>query len=152
MDYTKFPFSPEAMQDFFKQNDFTKYFKDMDFKGMDAEALMVAQKKNMDALMEANMAAAAGFQALFKQQLSIFEQTMSEARDQMKSMETGKIDGENAKLQAEIMKTAFEKALANMKALAETAQQANAETYEVISARVKASVAELRDMMDKSKT
>lgn len=141
-----FSFDVEKMTEFLKQNDFTKQLSGMKMPGFDAEAIMTAQRKNMDALVEANKAAAAGYQDLFKKQMAIFEDTMAEAQKQMKSFDTTKLDAEAAKNQTEIAKAAFEKALANMQALAEHAQKANAEAYEIVSARMKDSMTELRDM------
>ena len=112
---------------------------------------MAAQQKNMDALVEANKAAAAGYQDLFKKQMAIFEETMAEAQKHLKSFDATKLDAETAKAQAELAKAAFEKALANMQALAESAQKANAEAYEIVSARIKESLAELRDMATKAR-
>jgi phasin family protein len=146
-----FSFDVEKMTEFFKQNDFTKHLAQLRMPGVDPEALMTAQKKNMDALVEANKAAAAGYQDLFKHQMAIFEQTMAEAQAHLKSFDATKIDPENAKAQADLAKAAFEKALANMQALAETAQKANAEAYEIVSARIKESLGELRDMASKAR-
>ena len=146
-----FSFDPEKMTEFFKQNDFTKHLTQMRMPGVDPEALMTAQKKNMDALVEANKAAAAGYQDLFKRQMSIFEETMAEAQAHLKSFDATKIDPDRARAQAELAKAAFEKALANMQALAEGAQKANAEAYEIVSARIKESLAELREMATKAR-
>ncbi len=144
-----FAFDPEKMTDFFKQNDFTKQFAAFKMPGFDPEAIMAAQNKNMDALVEANKAAAAGFQDLFKKQVAIFEETMAEAQKHMKSFDTTKLDAESAKAQGELAKAAFEKALGNMQALAETAQKSNAEAYEIVSARIKESMSELQEMAAK---
>ena len=114
-----FSFDVEKMTEFFKQNDFTKHLAALRVPGVDAEALVSAQQKNMDALVEANKAAAAGYQDLFKKQMAIFEETMAEAQKQMKAFDATKLDAEKAKAQAELAKAAFEKALANMQALAE---------------------------------
>ena len=146
-----FSFDVEKMTEFFKQNDFTKHFAAMKMPGVDADALVAAQQKNMDALVEANKAAAAGYQDLFKKQMSIFEETMAEAQRHMKSFDATKLDPDAAKAQAELAKAAFEKALANMQALAESAQKANAEAYEIVSARVKEGLSELREMGNKSR-
>jgi phasin family protein len=146
-----FSFDVEKMSEFFKQNDFTKHLSQMKMPGFDPEALMAAQQKNMDALVEANKAAAAGYQDLFKKQMQIFEETMSEAQQAMKSFDATKLDPEKAKAQGELAKAAFEKALANMQALAESAQKANAEAYEIVSARIKESLSELRDMATKAR-
>ena len=149
-DKTAFPFDPEKMMEFFKQNDFTKAFTEGKLPGIDAEALFAAQKKNMDALVEANKAAAAGYQDLFRKQLAIFEETISEAQKQMKDLEL-KVDSKTAAARAEMAKAAFEKAIANMKDLADTAQKANTEAYEIVSARVKDSVEELKALGAKMK-
>lgn len=144
-----FAFDPEKLTEFFKQNDFAKQFANLKLPGFDAEAILGAQKKNMDALVEANKAAAAGYQDLFKKQISIFEETMAEAQKHMKSFDATKLDAETAKAQAELAKAAFEKALANMQALAESAQKANASAYEIVAARIQESLAELREMATK---
>ena len=146
-----FSFDVEKMTDFFKQNDFTKYLAQMRVPGVDAEALMAAQKKNMDALVQANKAAASGYQDLFKKQVQIFEETMAEAKEHLKGFDATKIDPDKARASADLAKAAFEKALANMQALAEGAQKANAEAYEIVSARIKESVSELRDLASKTR-
>jgi phasin family protein len=147
-----FSFDVEKMTDFFKQNDFTKHLSMMKMPGFDAEAMMAAQQKNMGALVEANKAAAAGYQDLFKKQMAIFEETMTEAQTAMKSFDAKKLDPESAKAQGELAKAAFEKALANMQALAESAQKANADAYEIVSARIKESIVELREMAAKARS
>ena len=124
LDPKTFSFDVEKMTEFFKQNDFTKHLSGLKMPGIDTEALMQAQKKNMDALVEANKAAAAGYQDLFKKQMSIFEETMAEAQKQMKGFDATKLDADKAKAQGALAKAAFEKALANMQALAESAQKA----------------------------
>ncbi len=140
-----FTFDVEKMTQFFKDNEFTKQMSAMKMPGMDTEALMATQQKNMDALIEANKAAAAGYQDLFKKQMAVFEETMAEAQKHMASFDATKLDADKTKAQAELAKTAFEKALANMQALAEGAQKANTEAYEIVSARIQESMAELRD-------
>lgn len=145
-----FAFDPEKLTDFFKQNDFTKQFASLKLPGFDAEAVVGAQKKNMEALVEANKAAAAGYQDLFKKQIAIFEETVAEAQKHLKSLDTTKLDADTAKAQAELAKAAFEKALSNMQALAELAQKANADAYEIVAARIKESLAELRELAVKA--
>lgn len=140
-----FTFDVEKMTQFFKDNEFTKQMANMKLPGMDTEALMATQQKNMDALVEANKAAAAGYQDLFKKQMAIFEETMAEAQKHMSSFDATKLDADKTKAQAELAKTAFEKALSNMQALAEGAQKANSEAYEIVSARIQESMAEIRD-------
>ena len=144
-----FSFDPEKLSELFRQNDFTKHLA-ASLPGFTPEAMLAAQQKNMDALVEANKAAAAGYQDLFKKQMAIFEETMAEAQKQLAKFEATPVDPEKAKAQGELAKAAFEKALSNMQALAESAQKANADAYEIVSARIKESLGELRDMATRS--
>ncbi|MCB1375762.1 MAG: TIGR01841 family phasin, partial [Rhodobacteraceae bacterium] len=82
--------------------------------------------------------------------MAIFEETMAEAQKQMKAFDATKLDADKAKAQGELAKAAFEKALANMQALAESAQKANSEAYEIVSARIQESLTELRDIAAKA--
>lgn len=147
---TPFPFDPEAMMDFFRNNDFTKTLQDAKLPNMDADALMQAQRKNMDALVEANKAAAAGYQDLVNKQLAIFEETIAEAQKQLKGAEL-KLEPDTAGKRSELAQAAFEKAIANMKDLAETAHKANSEAYEIVAKRVKESVDELKTLAETPK-
>lgn len=146
-----FSFDPEKMAEFFRQNDFTRQMASLKLPGVDADALMQAQQKNMNALVEANKAAAAGYQDLFRKQMAIFEETMAEAQKQMKGFDATRLDPEAARAQADLARAAFEKALANMQALAESAQKANSEAYEIVAARIKESMEELREMAAKAR-
>ncbi len=108
------------------------------------EAMMASQKKNMDALVEANKAAAAGYQDLFKKQMSIYEETMAAAQAQVSELKMDQLTPEAAAKQADLVKVAFEKAVANMTDLAEAAKKANADAFEIVQARVKESIEELK--------
>jgi phasin family protein len=147
-----FSFDVEKLTDFFRQNDFSKQLAGMKLPGVDPEALMSAQRKNMDALVEANKAAAAGYQDLFKKQMQIFEETMAEAKRQVASFDATRIDADKTKAQAELFKVAFEKALSNMKELAESAQRANSDAYDIVAARIRESMTELADLASKAKS
>jgi len=145
-DPKSFPFDVEQMTAFFKENDFTKAFATPKTSGVDADSILAAQKKNMEALVTANKAAAAGYQELFAKQVEVFEATLAEAKIQMTDFDPSKMDADSAAAQGEVAKVAFEKALGNMTALAEGAQKANAEAFEVVYASIKDSVSELQDM------
>ncbi|MBB5222107.1 phasin family protein [Amaricoccus macauensis] len=145
-----FSFDVDKMTEFFKQNDFSKQLANLKIPGVDTDAMVAAQQKNMDALVEANKAAAAGYQDLFRKQVAIFEETMSEARKQLSSFDTTKLDADAAKAQGDLARAAFEKAIGNMQALAESAQKANSDAYDIVAARIRESMTELRDMANKA--
>ena len=145
-DPKSFPFDLEQMTEFFKANDFTKAFAAPTMPGIDADAILAAQKKNMATLVAANKAAAVGYQDLFAKQVEVFEATLAEAQKQIADFDPSKVDADSATAQGEVAKVAFDKALGNMTALAEGAQKANADAFEVVSAGIKDSVNDLQDI------
>ncbi|RMF40242.1 MAG: phasin family protein [Alphaproteobacteria bacterium] len=147
-DKSLFPIDPEKMMEMFKLPDITKAMAGMKLPQFDAAELMALQQKNMEALTRANKAAAEGYQALFKQQLHIFEQTMTELQAEMRKFDPMKSPADATK-QAELARHAFEKAVENMTALAEAAQKANSEAMEIVNARVRDSLEELKAMSEK---
>lgn len=141
-------FDPTQFSDLFKSYDMSKFFP-KSAADLDPSALMESQKKNMDALIEANKKAAEGYKALFEKQVKVFEATMTEARQQAEGFDATNISTEAAQAQAEYAKAAFEKAVENMTALAEEAQKANTDAYQVVASRVEDSVKELQAIASK---
>lgn len=137
------PFDPSKFQEMFSSMDPSKFFDMSAIKGFDQSALFTAQKKNMDALVSAQKAAAAGYQDLFEKQVAIFQETMKAAQAQISEVTKADPGADAAGKQAELTSKAFERAIANAQELAEAAHKANSEAYEIVRARVEASVAEL---------
>lgn len=140
------PFDPAKMVEMMKSADFTKMFDFSQFKGLDQSAMFDAQKKNMDALVAAQQAAAAGYQDLFQKQVTIFQATIAAAQEQIAELGNAGSPTDAAAKQAELTKKAYETALANVNELTEAAQKANAEAFEIVKARVEASVKELQSL------
>ena len=148
-DKNLFAFDPEKFAEMFKSADMTKFFDASKLPSFDFDSMLAAQQKNMDALVEANKAAAAGYQDLFKKQVSIFEETMAAAQSQISEIKMDALTPEAAAKQGELVKTAFETAIANMTDLAEAAKKANSEAFEIVQTRVKESVEELKTITTK---
>ncbi|MBL4806344.1 MAG: TIGR01841 family phasin [Rhodobacteraceae bacterium] len=144
-----FPFNIDKMTEFFKNNDFASGFSGGKMPG-NTDELIAGQKKNMEALVEANKAAAASYQELFTKQVEVFETTMKEAQAKFSGVEAPKMDAESMTAQSEAAKSAFEKALKNMGELATGAQKANADAMEIVTTRVQESVKEFQDIAKKS--
>jgi phasin family protein len=117
--------------------------------GVDLPALMEAQRKNIQALQEANQKAYSGALALAQRQAEILEETMQEWQSAAKEL-TSKSAAENvASKQADLAKKAIENAIANMRELAEMAVNSQTQAYEVIGKRVQTGIEELRDYLKK---
>ena len=143
--FDKFPgFDAEKMSEMFKTADMTKFFENAKVPGFDPEAIAAAQQKNMEAFVEANKAAAAGYQEVFKRQVAMFEETMSSMQKQMSEMKMDQLSPEGAQRQADLMKESFEKAMGSFSELTETAQKANQEAFDIMRARMQDAMEELK--------
>lgn len=146
----KFPFAFDikAMQDAFPMNGFEKLF---DAKGtaFDMTAFQDAQKKNMSAMIEANKAAVGGYQQLYKRLGEQFEAALAQTKDHMNTVQGQPMNAESAEKTLETMKTTFDKALADIKELAEMANTANTGAFDIIKARTEEVMADIKAATDK---
>ncbi|BBK44898.1 phasin [Allostella vacuolata] len=138
--------NPNPFLDF----DVTRLMGEFRVPGLDTEALMAAQRRNIEALTKANQLAAEGMQAVARRQAEILRQTMEEASRMMGTLAQAGGPEKQAVKQAEIAKTAFETAIANMKEIADLVSRANQDTFAVINKRVAESMDEVRALMAKA--
>jgi hypothetical protein len=116
---------------------------------VDTDAMMAAQKKNVDALIEANKVVTAGYQDLYKRQVALFEAAVDQAKGMMTGVKAEPMSADQATQSIDTMKTAFEKTAADLNELAEMAQKANTGAFEVVKARAEEAVAEFKAAADK---
>jgi len=127
--------------------DFTKVLGEFKLPGVDVDAVLQAQRKNIEALTAANRTAAEGLQAFARRQGEILRQNLTELQAQFSSVAApGKPEEKLAK-QTELAKAAFEKAITDMKELAELLAKSNTEAAEIVSKRVSASFDELKTVL-----
>lgn len=129
--------------------DLEKMMSDMRVPGMDPASLMEAQRKNIDALIQANRVAAEGIQALADRQREIFREHMEQMQQFMRDAISADTPEANAARQAELVKVAFEKALVNMRELAELASKSQGEALEIVNKRMVANLEEFRQVAEK---
>ena len=121
--------------------DITKIMEQFKLPGLDVTAIVEARRKDIEALTQANNIAFEGLQSLAQKQAEILRETMEEAQSAMQRMAAG-TPLENATKQGELVQQAFQKALANMQALAEMAGKSQADAFNVISKRVQQNIQE----------
>ena len=146
------PFNPFANVDFskfdFSKYDMTKMLGDVKIPGFDMEAIMTAQRKNIEALNAANQAAAQGMQAVAQRQAEILSQAMGEVSSVAQQLAGAASNPqEMTTRQAELVRKAFEQALANMRELAEMVSKSNTEAFAIINKRVTESLQELKTLV-----
>jgi phasin family protein len=118
--------------------------------GVDADAVLAAQQKNVDALIEANQVVIAGYQDLYKRQVALFEAAVAETKDKLAQVQGQPLTADQATQNVEALKTAFEKAAADVKELAELAQKANTGAFEIVKTRAEEAVAEFKAAAEKT--
>jgi phasin family protein len=141
---TAWPFFDYDYGKMFKEFDFSKMIKDLNVTGLDANAILAAQQKNFEALAQANQRAAAGLQEIATRQAEIFQEAIQEVSQAGKELMTGKTPEIGAAKQTQLAKETLDRALKNMREIAEIAAKANAETFAVINKRAIESLEELK--------
>ena len=136
--------NPFLDADFGSGMDFGKFAEPFKFPGVDSEALIENQRRNLEAVTKANQVAFEGAQAVVQYQAEILRRTMDETTKAVQEMsKPGKIEDVWAK-QAELLKGAYEQGLANLRALTELSTKVNAEAADLLTHRVSDSLGELK--------
>jgi len=131
--------------------DWQKGFGDMKMKGVDVEALMAAQRKNLEAMAQAQQLATEGMQAVARRQAELLQQMMEGANDAVRSLMVAGNPEDKAAKQADLAKQVFERAIANMRELAELVAKSNSDTFEVMNKRVTEGLDEIKAMIEKKR-
>jgi phasin family protein len=119
--------------------------------GIEVDAVVASQRKNVEALSNASRAAFEGAQAVAKRQAEILHETMNQTAESFRTLAEAGSPPEVAAKQAELAKEAFEKALGNMRELAEVATKAQQSAVDTISGRISQSLDEIKDAALKMK-
>ena len=122
--------------------DFTKLMSQFRLPGVDFAALVDRERKNIQALAEANRVAFEGWQRVGRRQAEIFQETMKKV-----VADAGQVDPMK---RADLAKEGFEKALANMRELAEITTQSQKEVFDVIRKRIEENVEGIRNFGKKA--
>jgi len=141
-------FDPNTYIEMMKTADMTKMFDGATVPGLDTEAVTEAQKKNVQAFVDANRVAAEGYQAMFKKQVEVMQASIAEMTETMKEATTTPISAETAEKRLEAAKAQFESGVAIITDLSEAARKTNEEAFAIIRARFTEGVEEIREMTE----
>src|SRR5262245_10281341 len=125
--------------------DVAKMIEQLKVPGLDVSGFIEAQRKNIEALTEANQAAYEGMRDLARRQMELLQETAAEWQAAMS--EAAKREGTNVSRRADTAQKAFGKAFGNMRELAEMAAKAQTEAWEVVQKRFQQNLAELRSLL-----
>ncbi len=128
-------------------SEFTKLFQDMKMPGMvGMEPFLAAQRRNMEVLSAANRVALEGAQAVAKRHMEIMQQTMAEMTENMRQMASPENPQARAARQADLLKAAYERAVANIRELADLIQRSNSEAVEMLNKRFAEALDEVKKL------
>ena len=145
------PFSQAMNQAKTAAEDFTRMFSEMKFPAVpDMEALLSAHRRNMETLSAANRIALEGAQAVAKRHMEIMQQTMAELSETMRSLSSPSEPPQaRAAKQAELLKRAYERAVANTRELSDLIQHSNGEAVGLLNKRFVEAMDEVKALVDK---
>lgn len=131
--------------------DMMRMLADFRLPGMpDMEALAAAQRRNFEALSAANKVALEGAQAVARRHMEILQQSMSEMTQAMQSAGGAQDSPQgHATKQAEMLKGAYERAVGNMREIAELIQKSNSEALSLLNQRFTEAMDEVKTMVAK---
>jgi phasin family protein len=132
--------------------DFTKFFADMKLPAMpDVESFLAASRKNLETLSAANRVAMEGAQAVARRHMEIVQSSMAEMTEAMHALAATDAPQAKAAKQAELLKQAYQHAVAHMKELSDLIQQSNSEALALLNKRFAEAMDEVKALAEKPK-
>jgi phasin family protein len=116
----------------------------------DMEALAAAQRRNLEALSAANRVALEGAQAVARRHMEILQQSVAEMTEAMKAFASAEAPQDKAAKQAELAKSTYEKAVANLQEIADLIQKSNSEAVGLLNKRFTEAMEEVKSLMAKA--
>jgi len=127
--------------------EFQKMLSQMQVPGMpNAEALMRAHQRNLDALSAANRIAMEGAQAVAQRNMEIMQQTMAELTSTLQALASNPTPQDTAAKQTALLKAAYERAVANSREVGDLIQRANGEAMGALNTRMAEAIEELTQL------
>lgn len=130
--------------------DFANLLARMQLPGMpDMDAVLAAHRKNLETLTAANRVALEGVQAVARRNMEIMQQTMSELTENLRAFASPEAPQAKAAKQTELLKHAYERAVANMKEVSDLIQKSNSEAVGLINHRFIEAMDEVKALVAK---
>lgn len=130
---------------------FGRFGRDLKVPNVDIEAILAHHRKNLEALEKSARATAAGTASVMNRQREMLEETLREATDMAKNYRAPGNPKELITRQTEFARKAFESTLSNAGEVADMVRKSGAESIDILRARIKEAMAEVRDGYEKNK-
>jgi len=130
--------------------DVTKMFASFPMRPFDVEAVWAAQRRNFEALTQANQLAVEGVQALAKRQIEMTQQTLEDLSTMVREMAQPSSTEERIAKHTEYTKKMIDKGLTHGREIAAMAVKAGSEATDVLQKRTTEGLDEMRAFASKS--
>jgi len=111
---------------------------------LDTKALIKTQRKNVQALTDANRAILESTQSLLQRQTEMVKQVLEEASEAAKALGSARSPQEAAEKQIKMIEDSVSRALANFSEVSEMIRKSQDETTKLVTDRFSENLAELR--------
>jgi phasin family protein len=135
----------EARPSFF-DFDVTKFMADFRFRPLDVETLMACQRRNIEALSQANQVAVEGMQAVAKRQIEIARQTIEDVTTLLRDLAQPASTEDRIAKNTEYAKQFLEKSVSHGREISTLAAKAGTEAADVLRKRACEGFDEIRDI------
>ncbi len=136
--------------DFFTQNDFSKFFENYQSAPFDMQGFMETQRKNIQALTDAQSVAVENIQAIAQRQSAVLSQMVEDNAVIAKELMAEGTPEEKIAKNADLFKKSYERSVKNMNEISDMLNQSSQEASEIINKRVKATLTEVKTSIEKA--
>ena len=139
----------EARSPFF-DFDVTKIFADFRLRPLDVEAVWAAQRRNIEALTQANQVAVEGAHALVKRQMEMTQQTFEDVSTMLRELVQPTSTEDRIAKNTEFAKKVIDKSISHSREIAALAAKTGTEATDVLQKRATEGMDEMRALACKS--
>ncbi|MCK6418263.1 MAG: phasin family protein [Alphaproteobacteria bacterium] len=136
--------------DFISQSDFSKLFENFKTMPFELKDFLETQRKNAQALTEAQEVAFENIQTIAQRQTEILRQMVEDHSNLARELLTEGTPEEKISKNADAFKTAYERTVKSMKELSDIIKESNDEASEIINKRVSATLTEIKSALAKT--
>jgi phasin family protein len=127
--------------------DIVKLLEQYKLPGIDIAAIIEMRRKDIEALMTANRVALEGAQSVGQKQVEILRSTLDQVSSLIQQATASGSMTEKTTKTGELVQQVLQRALENMRELAETAYKSQSDTYAVLTKRIQENLDEARALL-----
>ena len=135
----------------FSQNDFLKHMQNYQLTYFDFKSIMELQRKNLQALTEAQQVTAENLQAIAQKQGEILSQMLEENSSLAKELLGDGTPEDKAAKNAELAKALYEKSIKNIREISEMLNKSSIAASDIINKRVSDNMIEMKTALKQKK-